>query len=255
MLLDAILPAGGLISGPFAREAGVTAKALIQLGRWTMLERTLATLKATERIGRTVVIGPEEVTSHAAALSADAALLAGTSGAANIFRGLEWLYAAHGRRYPDRVLIVATDLPFLTPDAVTGFLDLCPAGLDLCLPIFERGEFERRFPRVPAPYVRLRDGEWIIGCAVLVDPKALVRNRQTVERAFATRRDRLAMARTLGLPFVVQFLLRRLTVPRVEQHCLRVLGCTGRAIRGCAAELAFDIDYVENYRYAVCRAV
>jgi molybdopterin-guanine dinucleotide biosynthesis protein A len=254
MLLDAILPAGGLISDSFAREAGVRAKALIQLGRWTMLERTLATLKATGRIGRTVVIGPEEVTSHAAALSADAALLAGTSGAANIFRGLEWLYVANGRRYPDQVLILATDLPFLTPEAIAGFLDSCPADLDLCLPVFDRGEFERRFPRVSAPYVRFRDGEWIIGCAVLMSPTALVRNRPAIEQAFATRRRRLAMARRLGISFLVQFLLRRLTVPRVEQHCLEVLGCTGRAIRGCAAELAFDIDYVENYRYAVRRA-
>lgn len=251
MLLDAILPAGGRISGPFAHDARVEVKALIQLGRWTVLERTLATLKATGRIGRAVVIGPEEVASHAAASSADAALLEGDSGAANIFRGLEWLYVANGRRYPDRVLIVTTDLPFLTPEAIVGFVDCCPPGLGICVPIFDRGEFEARFPHASAQYVRLRDGEWMIGCAVLADPTVLVRNRPLIERVFAARKSRLGMARLLGMSAILRFLTRRLTVPQVERRCLEVLGCTGRGVRGGAPELAFDIDYVENYRYAI----
>jgi hypothetical protein len=251
MTVDAILPAGGRISGEFAREAGTELKALIRLGRWTVLERVLASLGATGRIGRTVVIGPKEVMSHPAARLADVALPEGASGPANIFRGIEWLYVANGRRHSRRILILTTDLPFLTPEAVTGFVGACSPGLDLCLPILKREEFELRFPHRSARYVRLRDGEWMIGCAFLVDPAALTRNRSVVERAFAVRRSRLGMARLLGPSFVLRFLARRLVVSHIEQRCEDMLGCTGRGIRGCAPELAFDIDYPEDYRYAV----
>jgi len=251
MRLDAILPAGGRISGPFAREAGTEIKALIQLGGWTVLERTLASLGATGQVGRTVVIGPEEVISHQAARSADVALSEGSSGPANIFRGLEWLYVANDRRYPERVLILTTDLPFLTADAITQFLDACPPGLDLCIPTLRREEFEARFSYRSARYVHLRDGEWMIGCAFLMDPVALVRNRSAIERVFAARRSRLGMARLLGPSFVLRFLTRCLTVAHIEQRCREIIGCTGRGIRGCAPELALDIDYPEDYRYAV----
>ena len=251
MRVDAILPAGGRISGEFAEAAGTEVKALIRLGRWTVLERALASLEATGRTGRTVVIGPEEVVSHPAAGSADVALPEGSSGAANIFRGLEWLYVANGRRHAERVLILTTDLPFLTPEAIATFIGACPPDLDLCLPLLEREDFEARFSYRSARYVRLRDGEWMVGCAFLVDPKALIRNRSLIERAFAVRRNRLAMARLLGPSFVLRFLARRLGVPDIERRSQDVLGCTARGIRGCAPELAFDIDYPEDYHYAV----
>jgi len=251
MKVDMILPAGGRISGQFAREAGTEVKALIRLGPWTVLERTLAAIRATGQVGRTVVIGPAEVVSHAAARAADVALDEGGSGPANIFRGLKWLYATNGRRYPRRVLILTTDLPFLTREAITGFLRACPPGLDLCIPTLRREEFEARFPYRSGRYVRLRDGEWMIGCAVLVDPAALVRNRAVIERTFAARRSRVAMARLLGFSFLLRFLTRRLTVSHIEQRCQDILGCTGRGIRCRVPELAFDIDYPEDYHYAV----
>lgn len=251
MRVDAILPAGGRISGAFAREAGTEVKALIRLGGWTLLERTLSSLGATGRVGRIVVIGPEEVISHQAARSADVALSEGHSGAANIFRGLEWLYVTNEGRYPERVLILTTDLPFLTAEAITRFLNACPPELGLCVPILRREEFEARFSYGSARYVHLRDGEWMIGCAVLVDPAALVRNRSAIERAFATRRSRLGMARLLGPSFVLRFLTRRLTVAHIEHRCQGILGCTGRGIRACAPELGLDIDYPEDYRYAI----
>ncbi len=44
-------------------------------------------------------------------------------------------------------------------------------------------------------------------------------------------------------------------MPHIEQRCLDILGCTGSGIRGLAPELAFDIDYPEDYRYAARFAV
>ena len=238
------------MSGDFARRMGTDVKALLQVGGVTLLERALETLRASGRAGRIVVIGPPEVSRHAERL-ADAALPETDSGAGNILRGLEWLRVANEGGLPERVLVLTTDLPFITAGALTGFLDACPPEKDICVPILEREEFEVRFQRSAKRYVRLRDGDWMIGCAFLINPAAIMRNQAMVTRVFAARRSHVGMARLLGPLFILRFLTRRLTVKQIENKCLELLGCTGCAIRGCAPELGFDIDYPGDYEYAV----
>jgi len=74
-----------------------------------------------------------------------------------------------------------------------------------------------------------------------------------IERVFAARRSQIGMARLLGPLFVLRFLTRRLSLKQIEGKCLKMLGCAGIGIRGCAPELAFDIDYVSDYRYAAAQ--
>jgi len=74
-----------------------------------------------------------------------------------------------------------------------------------------------------------------------------------VLRVFSARRSHLAMARLLGPLLVLRFLTRRLTVKQIESKAIELLGCTGGAVRGCAPELAFDIDYPSDYRYVLMR--
>jgi len=230
-------------------ETGTEIKALIALDGRTLLERTIATLRATGRVERIVVIGPREVVEHPGARAADAALMEAGSGPANILRGMEWLPGAGGGS--ERTLVITTDLPFLTPSAVTGFLDACPPQADICLPLTRRAEFEGRFPGLAIEYVRLRDGEWTMGCAFLVNPAAIARNRQMIEHAFAGRKRQLAMVRLLGPLFILRFLFRRLGVADIERRCVQLLGCTAAGVPGCAPELVLDIDGPQDYHYAV----
>jgi GTP:adenosylcobinamide-phosphate guanylyltransferase len=249
MRVDAILPAGGRLRGAFAERVGTNVKALIRLGGATLLARTLAALRATERVGRIVIVGPRDVLDHPDARRADAVLPeGGDSGPANILRGLEWLHQFGGGA--DRVLVVTTDLPFLTPRALTNFLDACPANLDICVPVLTRGEFRARFPDFRITCVRLRDGDWTMGCAFLVNPQAIAENRGLIERTFAARKSPLAMARLLGVGFLLRFAARRLTVPEVERRGGELLNCAAGAITGCPPELAFDIDTPQEYEYA-----
>jgi len=86
-----------------------------------------------------------------------------------------------------------------------------------------------------------------MGCAFLVRPEALERNRETINKTFLARKSQIGMARLLGPLFVARFLTHRLTVADIERRCLSLLGCSGRGIRGCAPELAMDIDGPEDY--------
>jgi GTP:adenosylcobinamide-phosphate guanylyltransferase len=248
-LIDAILPAGGRVSGELAEESGATIKALIPLRGETLLEREIHALRETGCMGRIVVIGPPELQDHEAARGADIVLHEGSDGPENIFRGLEWLQAQ--KNAARRVLVVTTDLPFLRPQALTQFIEMCSPELDICVPVIERREYEAVFPDAPGVWMRLQDGEWAIGCAFLLNAPALQKSRPHLEAAFAARKSPIGMARLLGPQFIMRFLFKRLTIAHILQRCRRGLGCTGEPIRGCAPELAYDIDEVAEYRYAV----
>lgn len=250
MKVDVIMPAGGRIYGEFADEAGAEVKALISIGGKTVLERSIDTLRATGCVGRVVVIGPDEVSANPASDAADTVLSeGGNSGPANIIRGLQWLHDTDGT-HADRVLIVTTDLPFLTSEAIIGFIDSCNSEIDFCVPLVSRDAFESRFPGTELEYVSLADGQWTMGCAFLVNPAAIMKSRPLIENVFEMRKSQFGMARLLGLRFTLRFLFRRLTIAHIEQRCSAIIGCSGRAIFGSDAVLAYDIDKPEEYRYA-----
>ncbi|MBI1756920.1 MAG: NTP transferase domain-containing protein [Fimbriimonas ginsengisoli] len=249
---DAILPAGATLDEEFAREAGVTSKALIEIGGQTVLERTLRALQASGVVGRTVVIGAEDVRSHPAAGLATVTVEPGNSGPENIYRGLSAL-ASQGDA-PKRVLVVTTDLPFLKPEMIREFVERCPEDGHFCVPLVAQAAFHERFPGTSATFVALKDGVWTTGCVYLIDAEALRLARPHIERVFENRKSKFGMARLLGPVFVFKWLTKSLTVTDVEAKIKSLLGCTGRAIADSPPEFSFDIDYPEDYRYAMANA-
>jgi hypothetical protein len=251
-MLDVILPAGGRLNGAFADEAGVSIKALIRIGGQTVLERTVATLRATGIVDRIVVVGPSELALHPATRGADAVLPDGDCGPDNILRGIDWLEAQGGASL--RVIVVTTDLPFLTADAVRAFVEACPPSGEICVPILRCEAFTERFPDSPATFAPLADGQWTMACGFLLDPNAVRRNHLRIRQVFAARKSEFTMARLLGPLFVLRYLTRRLRVEDIERRCTAILRCRGVAVRNARPEMAADIDTVEDYRYAVTHA-
>ncbi len=253
MKIDVILPAGGRIEGEFATESGTEIKALLPINGQSILERTINALHATGRIGKIVVIGSEELNTHPATSLADTVLPEGKSGPDNIFQGLNWLreHSPKSEDKPRHVLIITTDLPFITPASIMGFLDSCRTDADVCVPIIERKEFEARYPDSPNFYVNLRDGAWTLGCAFLLDPQAIINHKPSIERVFEARKSQIKMARLLGPLFILRLLTRQLRVEDIAKKCEQILGCSGDVVLGAAPELAYDIDLREEYHYAL----
>ena len=99
---DVILPAGGRITGEFAQMAGVEIKALIDFDGETILRRTIHTLRATDRVGRIVVIGPQAALNEAQKAGANGLIIEGESGPDNILRGVRWLQEGKRKREKDK---------------------------------------------------------------------------------------------------------------------------------------------------------
>lgn len=243
--VDVVLPAGGRISGEFAKAAGTDIKALIRFGDETVLRRTVRVLRESGRVDRIAAIGPIAVRAEALACGVDLALEEGATGPDNIFRGIDALTdpAPH-------ILIVTGDLPFLTPDSVRDFLALCPLESDLCVPIVRREAFETLYPGLIRTDTRLREGFVRLGGIFRVDAETLRRIRPHLERMFAARKSNWQMARLIGPVFIARYLLRQLTVEQIVEHAAGILNCKGVAVQNAPPELAFDIDILEEFEYA-----
>jgi CTP:molybdopterin cytidylyltransferase MocA len=262
-LFDVILPAGGCVDEAFAAEVGTTNKAIIAIGGQTVLGRTIDALRSLADIGRIAVIGPQEVLDHPDAAKADFKLIEGATGPENIFKGLEALTGEplkHGSLEagkhvsddrPRRILIVTTDLPFLSPEVLTKYIELCPKDKDFTIPLVGRNAWNALYPGLGATFVKLKDGEWTTGCAYIATVEGLRKARPHIERVFENRKSKLGMAKLLGPGFVFKWLTKRLTVADVEKKVRQLLDCSGVAVPNSPPELAYDIDYLDDYHYAL----
>ncbi|MEZ0327541.1 MAG: nucleotidyltransferase family protein [Fimbriimonas sp.] len=248
-MFDAILPAGGTIDEAFAAQVGTSNKALIQFEGQTILERVIDALKASGRVRRIAVIGPEEVHQSAGAGKADLLLREGSTGPDNIMRGLDALAAQPDP--PQKVLVVTTDLPFLTPEIVNRFIDACPTDVHITVPLISKAEFQSRFPECMCTFIRLKDDTWTTGCMYILDVQALRSSKPYIDKIFEVRKSKVGMAKLLGVGFLCKFLTKTLTVPDVERKIQSMLHCSGKAIEHSPPELAYDIDDLSDYEYAM----
>lgn len=251
-MYDVILPAGGTIPGDFAAKVGTNKKPLIQINGCTVLQSTIEALRESNLIRKIVLIGSQEVLEHPSSQLADVQILEGSTGPENIYKGLAEL--TNGDEPPEKILICTTDLPFLTPDLIRDFVSKCPKDRDFCVPLVGEADFNRRFPGTQAMFVNLKDAAWTTGCIYMANVKPLLAAKPYIERVFEQRKSKLGMAKLLGLGFVFKYLTKQMTVDDVEKKIVSLLGCSGAAVRGCAPEFSFDIDYLEDYEYAVANA-
>jgi molybdopterin-guanine dinucleotide biosynthesis protein A len=248
--IPAFVTAGGRLTGEAADHAGTTIKALADMDGAPLLARVIGALRATTEVGRIVVIGPKaELERVARDAGADEVLPEGATGPENLSIGLRHYAEQLGER---RVLFAASDLPFLHETAIGGLLTHLTNDphSDVVYPVIHRADYEAHFPDSPNTWARLAGQEYTGGSVLLLRPAAIERNRATIERVFAARKNLLAMASLLGPAFAFKFAVGRLTIPDVEARASRITGCRCRALIGADPRLAADVDTVDDLHYA-----
>lgn len=245
---DAIVPAGGTIDPAFAARVGTAEKALIEFNGKSILETTLRAIRDSGRIRNIVVVGSSKVQAKAADFAA-IGIDQGDSGPENIFRGLEKLQEK-GLEL-DKALIVTCDLPFLTAETVRNYIDLCPSDKDICVPVIEAKDFNLAYPGTSSTFVKTRDGTFTIGGMFLMNARKLPELRASIEQVFAKRKSKIGMAMLIGPAFIYKFLTKTLTIRDLEAKIESMLKCTGSAIRHAPVEMSYDIDYLDDYEYAL----
>lgn len=246
--MDAIVTAGGRISGEFAENAGVEIKALINIAGKPVIESVLEALRGVPEVEKIILIGPEEIRSSSAVAIADEFITESPDGAVNLLMGLERCSGSN------RAIYSASDLPFLTSDAINKFLGICAPGGDFYYPIMKKEQFLATFPDIEIEYARLNDGLYTGGCVFLLNPQALLTRRKMITDVFNARKSLVKLASILGIRFVFKMLTHTLTVEDCVRRGSEIIGCDCRVVENCPAELVQDLDDLNDYNHAVRHA-
>ena len=169
----------------------------------------------------------------------------------NVMRGLD---ATRGN-VP--LLLATSDIPLLTPAAVTDFLaQAVPLGADFAYAIVPRAVCTARFPTLKRTTLKLKEGQFTGGNLMLVNPAFLRDHQQSIADAYAARKQPLRLARMLGAGLLGRVLLSQLLSPRLlsiaqlERGVKRLLGGTARAVVSNFAEVGTDCDSPADFAVA-----
>lgn len=219
--LTALVLAGSRGPGePLAVYAGVSHKALIEIGGHSMLERVINALVAVPEIGRIVVVIETP------------ALLDALPGVQKHRARIETMTAAAGpslsvaaalEHYGTPLLVTTADHALLEAEWVRHFLTHCPPENDLCVALARRETVLAALPNTQRTWLRFADGHFS-GCNLfyLAQPSAAnaIQFWRTLE---ADRKHPLRMLRRIGLFSVLRYLLGRLTLRdalrRIGKRC------------------------------------
>lgn len=246
--VDVILPAGGTLDDHFARVALTPYKALMKAGGPALILQAMIALQESGRVGKIVLVAPEEV-ALAAGERVDIVVKDTGSLAMNVKFGLQEL--VNDGLSSSRVLILTTDLPYITGKMINDFLDLCPKTVDFCVPVISDEEYLDRFPGSSSTFAKLADGNYTIGCAYYVEPHAFLKAMPKIEQVIANRKSVPNLAKLIGFKFLWDYLFKKVTVADVVAKIQEITGCTGLAVRKAPPELAFDVDDIPDYEYAL----
>ena len=151
-------------------------------------------------------------------------------------------------------MLTASDLPFLTAEALDDLLDRAPQDADLVFPILRKAHYEAVFPGSPGAWTRLSDGELTGGSTLLVRPAAIEKNAALIERVFEARKSQWAMARLLGLGLALKFGMGKLSIAEAETRASALTGCRCRVVWDAHPHLACDLDDEADFAYAEAHA-
>lgn len=236
-MIDAVVLAGSPNDGPLKECSSVPHEALIPIGSKTMVEYVVDALLNARQVRNVLVIGPE--TELSLLLAGERVSVAGSAGGImqNIEAGLNRL---SGEK---RVLLVTSDIPMLTSEAVDDFLNLCgDMSGDLYYPVISKRVIEAKFASTRRTYVPLKEGTFTGGNLFIINPAKFKMCVENGQKFINLRKSPLGLCRLLGLGFVVKFLIRTLTLSEAEKKVSDLLGIWGVVVISNYPEIGVDVD-------------
>ncbi|MDP3014473.1 MAG: nucleotidyltransferase family protein, partial [Candidatus Subteraquimicrobiales bacterium] len=215
----------------------LTNKACLSINGKPMIEYVIVALRGCSSIRRIVVVGPELFFKQKWAAKVDKILIDTGNLTENIFEAISYLETT------EPVLVVTSDIPLITPEAISDFLKRCfEMEGDIYYPIISRACIESKFPKAQRTYFKLKEGTFTGGNLGLAHPIVFKENKELIEKIYSLRKSPFRLVRLLGGKFVLKFLSRSLTIAEVEKNASRIIGACGRAVVTPYPEVGIDVD-------------
>ncbi|HEV3156144.1 MAG TPA: nucleotidyltransferase family protein [Candidatus Baltobacteraceae bacterium] len=239
--MNAVVLAGGPHDAVAALESDAPNKAFVRIGGVALVTRVLSALRATPAVTHIIVVTPPSMHGDAAIADADECRPDGVRMADSLRSGI------HGLPQDERVLIVPSDLPFVTREALEEFIRIVgERDPDLAYACLERTIHEATYPGAPHTWARLREGSFCGGGAIALKPSILDKLEGFLDRLGAARKNPLRLAALFGWDVLLRFALGNLDIADVESRASSLLGARAIGVPCGHAEIAFNIDRVSD---------
>ncbi len=216
-------------------------KAFYKIKDKYMIEYVVETLRKSSQINRIAVVGPKDKLEQAIGYMVDNIIEGTDSIVSNILLALECFPA------DKEILIVTSDIPMITKEAIEDFIERCrQKDVDLCYSIVDKKVNDMKYPGVRRTYARLWEGQFTGGNVFYFNPVIKDKCKDFVEKMLDYRKSPTKMARVLGFGFLLRLALGILTINAIQRKCETLLGIRGAAIISPYAEIGNDVDRLSD---------
>lgn len=245
--IPAVVLAGAPADPEVTARYAVTYRAEIPISGKTMAQRVVDALIASSGISSVCVVGNMDCEGTAMTVPPAGSFME------NLLLGTKSCDpGAEGR-----LLLATADIPMLTPEAVDDFVDRCDGIIaDFCYSIVSKQDMEARFPGMRRTYARLAEGTFTGGNIVVMNRGFVLRNEALIREAYGARKNKLRLARMIGIPTLVRVLLAQKVWPQaINLHALErkvggILNANVKAVQTPYAEIGADIDDLSEVPFA-----
>lgn len=234
---------------PVARAAGVSCKALAEVGGVAMVARVVAALGASSRVGRILVSAHDtaEIGRAVAGGIADGGVEVIEAGATP---STSVVGAIAERPETEQFLVTTADHALLTPEMVDYFCDAARGAGDVAVGLVAKSVLQPAYPEAARTYISFADDGYS-GCNMFALLTPLARRAPEFwKRAEHERKKPWRLIRVFGFVNLVLFLARRLDLDAAMARASRVMGMRVGAVRMPFAEAAIDVDKPEHLELA-----
>ena len=223
--------------------AGVAHKSLVPLVGMPMAWHVVQALAESDRIGEIVVVGlePDEIDFGVQLhhVPNQPNLWASQNAGLRKLRDLN-----PNDRY---ILALSADIALLTGHIVDSFIEACePFEHDVYWGIVRKEVMLTAFPDSKRTYLPLREGSFCSSDLYLGRLSAGFHIQERIRYFIDNRKNVLAQVWKLGLPTMVKFLLRRLSIADILDIAYRIAGVRGGPVVLPLAEAGMDVDKPEQ---------
>lgn len=235
--LTALVLAGTRPGGdPLAEAAGVSHKALIEIGGLPMLQRVLLALSQVPAISRIVVAidKPELVTALPACGKPVSVLPARSGPSASVAHALE--------ETGTPLLVTTADHALLSAAWVEEFLAADPADADALLALARRESVEAAVPATQRTWLRFADGDYS-GCNLFLLRTTAVHGVVALWQQLEAERKRpLSLLRRLGFLYALRYRCGWLRLDQALDRLGVLSGARLKAVTLSDGRAAIDVD-------------
>jgi 2-phospho-L-lactate guanylyltransferase (CobY/MobA/RfbA family) len=235
--MDAVILAGALNTGTLQQLSAAQYEAEIEIDGRPMLDYIILALKSVTAIERIVVAGPERVLSDQSRALIYQRVESGESMIDSLINGLNIL------RGNSAVLVVTSDIPLLSKEAVEDFLTNCKQrNGDVYYSFIAKENCEIKYPGVSRTYVKLREGTFTGGNIALISQKVIRDHIDMLKKAVTMRKKPLQLGSLLGWKCLFHLVLGKITIAEIENRIDKTFQFKAVGVISQYPEIGIDVD-------------